>query len=73
MRLNRFKSVAVVALTAMLVVGVSTPAYAQKAKKEKAKKEKVSDPRLLTVMKMSKMTKMFLTSFYFNKNKVRQG
>ena len=63
MRLNRFKSVAVVALTAMLVVGVSTPVYAQKAKKEKAKKEKVSDPRLLTVMKMSKMTKesQFLT------------
>lgn len=63
MKLNRFKSFAVVALTAMLVVGVQSPVYAQKAKKEKAKKEKITDPRLLTVMKMSKMTKesQFLT------------
>ena len=40
MRLNGLKSLAVVALTAMLVMGVQSPVYAQKAKKEKAKKEK---------------------------------
>lgn len=63
MRLNGLKSLAVVALTAMLVMGVQSPVYAQKAKKEKAKKEKITDPRLLTVMKMTKMTKesQFLT------------
>ena len=63
MKLNIFKSLAVVALLALLTVGVSEPVYAQKAKKEKAKKEKVADPRLLTVMKMTKMTKesQFLT------------
>ena len=63
MKLNIFKSLAVVALVALLTVGVSEPAYAQKAKKEKAKKEKITDPRLLTVMKMTKMTKesQFLT------------
>ena len=63
MRLNGLKSLAVVALLALLTVGVSEPVYAQKAKKEKAKKEKVTDPRLLTVMKMTKMTKesQFLT------------
>ena len=63
MKLNIFKSLAVVALLALLTVGVSEPVYAQKAKKEKAKKEKVTDPRLLTVMKMTKMTKesQFLT------------
>ena len=63
MKLNNFKALAVAALTAMLVVGVSSPVYAQKPKKEKAKKEKITDPRLLTVMKMTKMTKesQFLT------------
>ena len=63
MKLNIFKSLAVVALLALLTVGVSEPVYAQKAKKEKAKKEKITDPRLLTVMKMTKMTKesQFLT------------
>lgn len=63
MRLNGLKSLAVVALTAILVMGVQSPVYAQKAKKEKAKKEKITDPRLLTVMKMTKMTKesQFLT------------
>ncbi len=63
MRLNGLKSLAVVALTAMLVMGVQSPVYAQKAKKENAKKEKITDPRLLTVMKMTKMTKesQFLT------------
>lgn len=63
MTLNSIRSLAVVALTALFVVGSATPASAQKAKKEKAKKEKVTDPRLLTVMKMAKMTKesQFLT------------
>ncbi|MBR7183445.1 MAG: hypothetical protein IKD41_05580, partial [Alistipes sp.] len=52
-----------VALVALLVVGVQLPASAQKAKKSKAKKEKVTDPRLLTITKMTKMTKesQFLT------------
>ena len=35
MKLNIFKSLAVVALLALLTVGVSEPVYAQKAKKEK--------------------------------------
>ena len=64
MTLNSIRSLAVVALTALFVVGSATPASAQKAKKEKAKKEKVTDPRLLTVMKMAKMilTLMMKTS-----------
>lgn len=57
MKSHSIKTIAVVALTALLTVGGYTPALAQKAKKGKAKKEKVTDPRLLTVMSMSKMTK----------------
>ena len=60
MKFNYFKSLVVLALTAVLVLGVQPVASAQKAKKEKkekAKKEEVSDPRLLTVKKMTKMTK----------------
>ena len=57
MKLNVFKGLAVVALTSLLLVGVTQPVYAQKAKKEKAKKEKITDPRLLTVMSMTKMAK----------------
>jgi hypothetical protein len=63
MTINSIKSLAVVTLTALFIVGAPMPVSAQKAKKEKAKKEKVTDPRLLTVTKMSKMTKesQFLT------------
>ncbi|MBQ2023746.1 MAG: hypothetical protein II212_02200 [Alistipes sp.] len=63
MKYQFFKSVAVVVLTAVVVLSAQTPVYAQKAKKEKAKKEKITDPRLLTVQKMTKMTKesQFLT------------
>ena len=53
---NTIKSLVVVMLTAVFVVA-ATPVYAQKAKKQKAKKEKITDPRLLTVSKMAKMTK----------------
>ena len=64
MRINFFKGLATLALTTMIVAGAQTPVYAQKAKKEKkSKKEQVTDPRLLTVLKMTKMTKesQFLT------------
>ena len=63
MKYQFFKSVAVVVLAAVVVLSAQTPVYAQKAKKEKAKKEKITDPRLLTVQKMTKMTKesQFLT------------
>lgn len=63
MKLHFAKRFVAVALTALLVVGVVLPASAQKDKKSKAKKEKVTDPRLITVSKMTKMTKesQFLT------------
>lgn len=63
MKLNFYKSLAILALTTIFVAGAQIPVFAQKAKKEKAKKEKITDPRLLTVMKMTKMTKesQFLT------------
>lgn len=51
------KYIATIALTALLTVGVQQSAVAQKPKKEKAKKEKITDPRLLAVMQMTKMTK----------------
>lgn len=63
MKIKFLKGLTFVALTALFIVAAQEPVYAQKAKKSKAKKEKVTDPRLLLVMKMTKMTKesQFLT------------
>ncbi len=60
------KGLLVVALTAIFCVATDATVSAQKKKKEKAKKEKITDPRLLTVMSMTKMSK---ESQYIVKNR----
>lgn len=50
------KGLLTLTLTATLCISATTSVFAQKKKKEKAKKEKITDPRLLAVMKMTKMT-----------------